>query len=80
MVLANGFSVDVELIPRAIKGHCPKGSNYKEKLGTCSCDEHCTWDSCRLTIAPNDCLVDINSKWVWDPLEGAWVAQVIPGI
>ena len=80
MISVHGDSVDVDLIPRATQGHCPKGSYYMEQFGTCSCDEHCNWDSCRLTVPPKECLLDIKSKWDWDYLVGAWAAQVIQGI
>ena len=78
-LIANGYSVNVELIPRIIQERCPKGSHYKEELDTCSCEEHCNWDSCRLTDPPKDCLLEIGSKWHWDYIEEAWVAQVMQG-
>ena len=75
-----GYAVNVELIPRATERRCPKESTYREELGTCSCEEHCHWDSCRLTDPPTDCLLEIHSKWHWDYIEEAWVAQVTIGI
>lgn len=62
------------------QGHCSKDSYYNNEFGTCSCEEHCNWDSCRLTDPPTDCLNGLNSEWKWDYIERAWVAQVIQGI
>ena len=78
--IANGYSTNVDLIPRATKGRCTGDTYYKDELGTCSCEEHCNWDSCRLTNPPKECLREIDSEWRWDYSKQYWVAQVIQGI
>ena len=71
--------MDVELIPRSSPDECPKNTQYKHGLGTCSCEDHCGWDLCRLTVAPIECLVGTNSVWKWDNVRNAWVAQITQG-
>ena len=78
--IANGYSTNVDLIPRATKVRCPRDTYYKDELGTCSCEEHCNWDSCRLTNPPKECLREMDSEWRWDYTKQYWVAQVIQGI
>ena len=74
------FEKDVDLIPRQPSSGCPAGSLYREGLGTCSCqDDHCNWDLCLLKDPPITCLEGTYSKWEWDNLKHAWVAQVIQG-
>ena len=80
MPLAKGYSINVDLIPRATHGRCPKETYYKEEFGTCSCEEHCNWYSCNLKDPPEKCLRKIYSKWHWDYLKQYWVAQVNTGI
>ena len=72
--------MNVDLIPRTILGRCRNGGEYRTELGTCSCEEHCNWDSCRLTDPPMKCLEELYSSWYWDYIRGFWVAQVIRGI
>ena len=73
------------LIPLPDGKKCPKDTQYKEnKVGrdlvkTCSCEEHCAWDLCRLVNPPNKCLRGTRSQWQWDSFKNAWVAQVIEG-
>ena len=74
----------VDLIPRPNSKICPKNTQYKGKetgpsAGTCSCEEHCAWDLCRLTIPPGECLQGNKSQWEWDSVKNAWVAQEIQG-
>ena len=78
--IARGYSVNVDLIPRTHQGRCPKEGQYRKELGTCSCEEHCNWDACRLTDPPEKCLGGLYSKWYWDYNRRFWVAQVIKGI
>ena len=47
--------------------------------GTCHCEDHCSWDLCRLTEPPDQCLQGTNSKWQWDDVKSAWVAQIKQG-
>ena len=53
--------------------------HYKEGLGSCSCEDHCGWDLCRLSVAPPECIIGTFSEWQWDYVKKAWVAQVIQG-
>ena len=69
----------VDLIPRRNDYHCPKNSIYKEGLGSCSCEDHCGWDVCRLVKAPDECIQQIFSEWQWDTIKHGWVAQVVLG-
>ena len=73
------YSVDVELIPRANANGCPSKTYYKDGLGSCSCENHCGWDLCRLVVAPTECITGTHSKWEWDDMKRAWVAQIQPG-
>ena len=73
------YSVNMDLIPRSNEKQCPKNSYYKEGLGSCSCEDHCGWDVCRLTDPPDECILGSYSKWQWDILKNGWVAQVALG-
>ena len=75
-VFLASYSVDVDLIPRSKTDACPRNTKYKDGLGSCSCEDHCGWDVCRLVVAPMECLVGTFSKWHWDHVKNAWVAQV----
>ena len=72
-------SIKTELIPRSTNKQCPSNSRYKDGLGTCSCEDHCGWDVCRLVKAPDDCLLGTLSEWHWDTMKNGWVAQVVLG-
>ena len=76
---ANDYSLNVSLIPRALRQDCPAYSQYRERFGVCTCNEHCSWDVCRTLVPPNDCLVGTGSVWFWDHLKYAWVAQLHTG-
>ena len=78
MILAS-YAVDVELIPRSKTNGCPKNTQYKNGLGSCSCEDHCGWDICRLVVAPRGCIEGTYSEWQWDHMKHAWVAQVTLG-
>ena len=67
------------LIPRSSNNECPKNTHYKEGFGTCSCEEHCGWDVCRLVKAPEECILDTFSEWQWDAMKNGWIAQVTLG-
>ena len=74
------YDKDVELIPRQPSNGCPRDNLLRVGLDTCSCeDDHCNWDLCRLREPPEECLHGTASKWEWDYLRNAWVAQVIHG-
>ena len=76
------------LIPRPNTNGCPKNTFYKRaihfktgsKVDTCSCEEHCAWDLCRLTVPPKECIMGTNSQWQWDKFKNAWVSQTNQGI
>ena len=55
-------------------------ASYNEGFGTCSCEDHCGWDLCRLTIPPMECIKGTHSEWQWDDTKRAWIAQVKPGM
>ena len=42
---------------------------------SCFCEEHCSWEICRLVDAPEKCLNDVESFWSWDENKYLWVAQ-----
>ena len=73
------YSLEVDLIPRAKENECPRNTQYKKGLGTCSCEDHCGWDLCRLVVAPWACIEATHSKWWWDNTKAGWVAQVTQG-
>ena len=78
-VIELGYSLDVNLIPRSPTHACQNTRQYRKLLGTCGCEEHCSWDVCRLEEPPNDCLHGTKSIWKWDHLKNAWVAQLLEG-
>ena len=62
------------------KNGCPFGtygctgkacSNTK----TCFCEQHCSWEKCRLLEKPDNCIAIMNSRWRWDSQKWHWVAQ-----
>ena len=52
---------------------CPKGT--VEGITTCFCEDHCSWEVCRLDRPPYRCLPRINTAWVWDSEKLFWTAQ-----
>ena len=74
--LVNEYNLDINLIPRSPQVGCKVGYT-RSKFGTCSCEEHCNWDLCRLVDPPRDCLRNTNSIWQWDDRKIAWVAQTL---
>ena len=73
------YSIEVNQIPTPPKDGCPMHTDKKTRVGTCSCEEHCSWDLCRLKEPPDDCLFEARSEWTWDYKKNAWVAQLIKG-
>ena len=69
----------MDLIPRRNGKQCPKNTVFREGLGTCSCEDHCGWDVCRLVKAPNECISETFGEWQWDRIKNGWVAQVVLG-
>ena len=53
---------------------------YRARFGVCTCNEHCSWDLCRLAEPPKTCLVGTNSEWHWDSLKNGYAAQIVTGI
>ena len=80
-MLLVSYSLDVDLIPRSSAYECPRNTKYKAflGLGSCSCEDHCGWDGCRLVKAPGECIKGTNSEWRWDTEKAAWVAQITQG-
>lgn len=76
---SNSQAIDVDLVPRSNALDCPNNNPYKSDLETCSCEDHCAWDRCRLADAPAECIEGIHSEWKWDYVRNVWVAQVIQG-
>ena len=76
---ASDYNLNVSLIPRSTQQNCPAYSEFRERFGVCTCNEHCSWDLCRSLLPPNDCLAGTGSVWVWDHLKHAWVAQIDNG-
>ena len=72
------YIVEVSLIPRAGNDECK--ATYRARFGVCTCNDHCSWDICRLLEPPDDCLLGKNSEWKWDSLKNAFVAQIIDGM
>ena len=76
----NGTSYS-NLIPKRHHGECP--SNTYGKSGddytspqNCYCEEHCTWEACRLLDSPEDCVSHVGSFWSWDSKKRFWIAQI----
>ena len=76
---AKHYSLNVSSIPRASYDYCSRSATYRRGLGVCTCNDHCSWDLCRVSEPPDDCLQGTNSEWQWDNLKNAYVAQIIDG-
>ena len=69
------------LLPEKPNNGCPSntvgcsGSDCNHP-DSCFCEQHCSWEMCKLHEYPNDCLVDVKSVWKWDSKKHSWVAQV----
>ena len=81
--MAEDYSISDAMIPRPnMLDPCPTGTHHKKlssSFETCRCEEHCAWNLCRLTVAPDDCLQETNSEWQWDGVKNAWVARIRQG-
>ena len=42
---------------------------------TCFCENHCSWEICRLNVPPSECLPTNNTKWVWNSEKLHWSLQ-----
>ena len=57
---------------------CPKYTVGCYGLGcpnTCFCEEHCSWEKCRLEEPPKDCLEKLGGVWVKHYVENYWIAE-----
>ena len=56
---------------------CPPGTFNGRH--TCFCEDHCSWETCRLINPPSNCISSIGHATVWarDEMKDAWVAQGI---
>ena len=78
-MIKNDYRLYVSLIPRSSKHDCLPNKVHRERFGTCSCDAHCSWDLCRSSIPPSECLLDTDLTWELDSVKNAWVAQLLRG-
>ena len=68
-------------IPPIPSDGCPEGTF--DGISTCFCEDHCSWNMCRLNHPPGNCLKRLsmtmvnNVTWQWDSKEKYWVAQGI---
>ena len=74
------YILDVSAIPRTSYDECEASAAYRRRFWACSCNDHCSWDMCRLSEPPKDCLLGANSEWKWDNLKNAYVAQITDGM
>ena len=70
-----------ELIPKRPTEGCPVNTNGCSGNDcnmpqSCFCEEHCSWETCRLADSPEKCLKGLNSFWSWDTKKLFWVAQI----
>ena len=65
------------MIPKLPEGTtCPEGTTGAWAYATCFCSEpHCSWEKCRLSEPPDECLIGTGSIWLWDSQKNYWVAQ-----
>ena len=75
--IMNDYSLNVSLIPHSSEPECLPNKAYRDRFRTCSCDSHCSWDVCRLSTPPFDCLMGTESTWRYDNAKNAWVAQIL---
>ena len=63
------------MIPKIPESGCPLGT-FKG-IDTCFCEDHCSWEICRLINPPYGCLsrIGVEVYWLWDNNEDAWAAQ-----
>lgn len=79
-VATNGTSYSW-LIPRLPVGGCPNNTygcsgNDCNRPNSCFCEDHCSWETCRLVASPEECLKHVDSMWSWDAKKHFWVAQI----
>ena len=74
------YSLNVSSIPRSSEESCAIKIGYRARFEVCSCNEHCSWDLCKLSEPPEDCLQGTGAEWQWDDIKEAYIAQIIQGI
>ena len=60
------------IAPRPTDG-CP--INTIDGIDTCFCEDHCSWNKCRLAKPPNKCLENTVFEWKWNLVENHWTAK-----
>ena len=70
-IIADSIKSSDRLLKRPSSG-CPNGT--LEGLTTCFCEDHCSWEQCRLETPPNNCLPRTNTAWIWDLEKKFWGA------
>ena len=78
----NGTAVTA-VIPKRPNIGCPPntygciGYNCStQQKQNCFCEEHCSWQICRLDKVPDECLAEVDGSWIWDATNSYWVAQI----
>ena len=74
-LISTELAINEKSIPKIPDNGCPSGT-FKG-IDTCFCEDHCSWEICRLTNPPKECLSRITGKAVWslDDNADGWVAQ-----
>ena len=62
------------MIPKPPVTGCPPGTF--NGIDTCFCEDHCSWETCRLMYPPSNCISSISPEIVWarDEIKDSWVA------
>ena len=66
---------NLQPIPMRQENGCPGGTI--DGMTTCYCEDHCSWNICRLSEPPT-CQLDFentNVRWAWNSDESYWIAQ-----
>ena len=69
------FSIKTELNPSYSPNKCP--SDTFDGKSTCFCEDHCSWNVCRLGKPTNYCSTNLRNPWGWDSSRKHWVIQGI---
>ena len=73
------YGLQMNMLPHSSQAACLQTNIYRARFGTCSCDTHCSWDLCRSSNPPPECLLGTDSVWKLDNAKDAWVAQILEG-
>ena len=74
MGVSTNFTILDIAIDRPING-CPFGTIGCDKIEcpkACFCEDHCSWNKCKLENPPVGCLGHSNRKWEYDEKELYW--------